>query len=135
MSNPYACSFVMHWFYIYHHITLKWRLRRSCKVMVHGIHAILETHIDYAAFQVDVANAFNTISCKAIFQELWVGKLNVPTFSFCSFFYGFQVFLFFNQHSSSWDFFVIILLWALAKPIHLHELFLWLFVFLLCIIL
>jgi hypothetical protein len=37
------------------------------KVMVHGIWAILNVHLDWEVFQVNIANAFNIVSCKVIF--------------------------------------------------------------------
>ncbi len=39
--------------------------------MVHGIITILDAHLDWVVFQVDIANAFNTILHKAIFHKLW----------------------------------------------------------------
>jgi hypothetical protein len=35
--------------------------------MVHGIKTTLDAHLDWVVLDVDIANAFNTISCKAIF--------------------------------------------------------------------
>jgi hypothetical protein len=38
--------------------------------MVYGIWATLDAHTNWVVLQVDIANAFNVISCKAIFQKL-----------------------------------------------------------------
>jgi len=37
--------------------------------VVHGIHAALEVHLDWAVLLVNIANIFNTILCKAIFHK------------------------------------------------------------------
>ncbi len=39
----------------------------SCEVMVHGIQAILNIHLDWVVLQVDVVNAFHSILRKAVF--------------------------------------------------------------------
>jgi hypothetical protein len=45
-------------------------VKRGCEAMVYGIWAILDAHHNWVVFQVNIMNAFNTISCKTIFQEL-----------------------------------------------------------------
>jgi hypothetical protein len=40
------------------------------EVMVHGNRATLDVHLRWVVLQVDVENAFNSVSCKAIFQKL-----------------------------------------------------------------
>jgi hypothetical protein len=57
--------------FIYHHISSGWWLEEA---MVYGIWATLDAHTNWVVLQVDIANAFNVISCKAIFQKLWVTK-------------------------------------------------------------
>ncbi len=42
-------------------------VRGGYKVVVHNIRTILDIHLDWVVFKVDVMNAFNTILCKAIF--------------------------------------------------------------------
>jgi hypothetical protein len=37
--------------------------------MIHGIQSILDVHPDWVVLQMDAKNAFNTISCKAIFLK------------------------------------------------------------------
>jgi hypothetical protein len=46
-----------------HHISLVWPL-------VHGIRANLDAHPNWVVLEVDIVNAFNAISRKAIFQKL-----------------------------------------------------------------
>ncbi len=69
--------------------------------MVHGIKPILDAHLDWVVFQVNIANVFNIVSCQAIFQELWVlgGQLS-QLFPFVRSFYGLQVLLYLSHHSS-----------------------------------
>ncbi len=54
-------------------------IRGECKAMVHGIWITLNIHPNWVVLQVDVANAFNFISCEAIFQKLHVagGQLSL----------------------------------------------------------
>jgi hypothetical protein len=42
-------------------------VKGDCEVVVCSIQAVLDVHLNWMLFQVDVANAFNTISWKAIF--------------------------------------------------------------------
>ncbi len=93
-------------------------IRKGCEVMVRGLQAILDAHLDWVVLWVDIASVFNTILCKAIFQEFQVagGQLS-QLFPFIHSFYGFQVVLFFSHHFSHGGFFL--LLWAHAKAIHL----------------
>jgi hypothetical protein len=42
-------------------------VKRGCEAMVHGIWATLNAHSDLAVLEVNIANTFNTILCKAIF--------------------------------------------------------------------
>jgi hypothetical protein len=60
-------------------------VRRGCEVVVHGINATLDAHIDWVVFQVDIANDFNIIL--RIFQEFRAMRgAVVPSFPLCSFF-------------------------------------------------
>jgi len=45
-------------------------VRSGCEAMVYGIWATMDAHSNWVVLQVDIANAFNTISYKAIFQKL-----------------------------------------------------------------
>ncbi len=79
------------------------------EVVLHGIWATLDAHLDWVVLHVDIANAFNTISRKTIFQELRATRgLIVTTFLFVRSFYGLHVPLYFNHHSSSRALFVIL---------------------------
>jgi hypothetical protein len=42
-------------------------VKRGCEVVVDGIQATLDAHLDWVVFQVDIVNIFNTILCKVIF--------------------------------------------------------------------
>lgn len=45
-------------------------VKRGCEAMVYGIRATLDAHPNWVMLQVNIVDGFNTISCKAIFQEL-----------------------------------------------------------------
>ncbi len=76
---------------------------------MHGIWVILDAHPNWVVFEVDVVNIFNTISHKSIFKELQAqGGQLFQLFSFVHSFYGFQVPLFFNYHSSLGGLFIIL---------------------------
>jgi len=45
-------------------------VKGGCEAMVHGIQVALDVHFNYVVLQMDVVNAFNIISHKAIFEEL-----------------------------------------------------------------
>ncbi len=76
--------------------------------MVHGIQFTLDVHLDCVVLQVDVANDFNNILCKVIFQRLQTirGQL-FHLFPFVNSFYAFQFPLFFSHHSLLEDLFII----------------------------
>jgi hypothetical protein len=42
----------------------------KCKIVVHGVKAMLDLHSEWVVLQVDVQNTFNSVSQIAIFQEL-----------------------------------------------------------------
>jgi hypothetical protein len=42
----------------------------ECETMVHGVEMMLNLHPDWVVLQVDVRNAFNSMSRSAIFQEI-----------------------------------------------------------------
>ncbi len=42
--------------------------------MVHKIQASLDVHLDLVVLQVDIANAFNIVSHRVIFQKLYVAN-------------------------------------------------------------
>jgi hypothetical protein len=57
--------------------------------MVFGIWATLDAHPDRMVFQVNIMSIFNTISCKAIFQEFrTMGDQSSQLFPFVRSFYG-----------------------------------------------
>jgi hypothetical protein len=45
--------------------------RGECEMVVHGVCAMLDLHLDWVLLHVHVYNAFNYISHTTIFQELW----------------------------------------------------------------
>ncbi|KAL2613014.1 hypothetical protein R1flu_024706 [Riccia fluitans] len=45
-------------------------MRGGCKAIIHGLRATLDLHPDWVVLQVDIQNAFNTISREALFCEL-----------------------------------------------------------------
>jgi len=49
-------------------------VRGICEVVVHSIQAILNVHLDWVVLQVDMVNAFNSISHNDIFQKLRVAR-------------------------------------------------------------
>jgi hypothetical protein len=42
----------------------------ECKIVVHGVQAMLNLHPNWVVLQVDVCNIFNSMSQSTIFQEL-----------------------------------------------------------------
>lgn len=42
----------------------------GCESVVHGLRVILDIHPDWAVIQVDVANAFNFVSWRVMFEEV-----------------------------------------------------------------
>jgi hypothetical protein len=79
----------------------------------------LNVHPDWVVLQVDVANAFSSISCEAIFQELHVvgGQLFL-FFHFFHYFYAHQLPSFFGHHSFKGKLFVILSSMDDALPSH-----------------
>jgi hypothetical protein len=76
--------------------------------MVYGIQIVLNIHPDWVVLQMDVENAFNTISKKVIFEKLCVvGGQLFQLFLFVQSFYAQWVPLFFNHHSHMGDLLVI----------------------------
>ncbi|KAL2649469.1 hypothetical protein R1flu_017597 [Riccia fluitans] len=75
-------------------------MREGCETIIHGLRAILDLHPDWVALQVDIQNAFNTISQEALFHELRVatGSLD-QLFPFVCFFYACPSPLYFSHCS------------------------------------
>ncbi|KAL2610010.1 hypothetical protein R1flu_028583 [Riccia fluitans] len=46
--------------------------RGGCEIIIHGLWATLDLHSDWIVLQVDIKNAFNTVSREALFRELRV---------------------------------------------------------------
>jgi hypothetical protein len=46
----------------------------GCKVVVHGIQAVLDVHPNWVVLQVNVMNIFNTILHETIFQKLQMAR-------------------------------------------------------------
>ncbi|KAL2612792.1 hypothetical protein R1flu_024484 [Riccia fluitans] len=44
--------------------------RGGCETIIHGLRATLDLHPDWVVLQVDIQNAFNTISREVLFHEL-----------------------------------------------------------------
>jgi len=42
----------------------------KCEIIVHGVKAMLDLHLEWVVLQLDVQNAFNLIFRITIFQEL-----------------------------------------------------------------
>jgi hypothetical protein len=47
-------------------------VKGECEDVVHGIQTIINIHLDWVVFHVDIMNAFHSISRTTIFQELLV---------------------------------------------------------------
>jgi hypothetical protein len=45
-------------------------VKGGCEGMIHGIQVVFDVHLNCVVLQMDVMNAFNIISHKAIFEEL-----------------------------------------------------------------
>jgi hypothetical protein len=58
----------MFFFHLSSHV-INVAIKGGCKVVVHGIQNVLDVHFNWVMLQLDVANAINTISHKAIFQN------------------------------------------------------------------
>ncbi|KAL2643274.1 hypothetical protein R1flu_010861 [Riccia fluitans] len=63
--------------------------RCGCETIVHGLQVTFDLHPDWLVLQIDIRNAFNTISREAIFRELRSapGTLD-PLFPFVHSFYS-----------------------------------------------
>ncbi|KAL2644887.1 hypothetical protein R1flu_012474 [Riccia fluitans] len=72
----------------------------GCKTIIHGLHATLDLHPDWIVLQVDIQNAFNTISWEALFCELRaaIGSLD-QLFLFVGSFYACHLSLYFSHCS------------------------------------
>ncbi len=64
--NPFTTHFPPHQFRV--------ATKRNYETIIHGIMCILYLHPNLVFFQLDVANAFNSVSRRVIFQELHVVK-------------------------------------------------------------
>ncbi|KAL2649352.1 hypothetical protein R1flu_017480 [Riccia fluitans] len=62
--------------------------RGGCETIIHGLRATLDVHPDCVILQVDIRNAFNTVSWEALFRELRVvmGSLDQLFPFMCSFY-------------------------------------------------
>ncbi|KAL2634242.1 hypothetical protein R1flu_005721 [Riccia fluitans] len=75
-------------------------MRGGCETIIHGLHATLDLHPDWVVLQVDIRNAFNTVSWEALFHELRVatGSLD-QLFPFVRSFYARRSPLYFSHCS------------------------------------
>ncbi len=77
--------------------------------MALGIQATMDAHLDWVVFQVDIANAFKTISCKAISQKFrTMGNQLSELFPFVCSFYGLKFFFYIIHHSFLGALYIII---------------------------
>ncbi len=44
-------------------------IKGGCETIIHGVQVFLDVHLDWVVLKMDVTNAFNTISWRAIFQK------------------------------------------------------------------
>ncbi|KAL2630334.1 hypothetical protein R1flu_015020 [Riccia fluitans] len=76
----------------------------GCETIVHGLRATLDLHPDWVVLQLDIRNAFNTVSREAIFRELGsaLGTLD-PLFPFVRSFYSQSSPLYFSMGTRTGD--------------------------------
>ncbi|KAL2608123.1 hypothetical protein R1flu_026696 [Riccia fluitans] len=72
--------------------------RGGCETIIHGLRATLDLHPDWVVLQVDIQNAFNTVSREALFLELCtaIGSL-YQLFPFVRSFYAHHLPLYFSH--------------------------------------
>ncbi|KAL2642349.1 hypothetical protein R1flu_009936 [Riccia fluitans] len=74
--------------------------RGGCETIIHGLCATLDLHPDWVVLQVDIQNAFNTISLEALFRELRAAKGSLDQlFPFVHSFYARRSPLYFSHCS------------------------------------
>jgi hypothetical protein len=76
----------------------------GCEIEIHDIRCILDLHLVWVVFQLDVANAINSVSRKVIFQKLRViGGDIIQFIHFVHAFYAFESPLFYNHCNREGD--------------------------------
>ncbi len=81
----------------------------GCEVVIHGIKCTLNLHPDWV-LQLDVANTFNLVSRRVIFQDFCAtSKDIIQLIPFVYAFYAFDSPLFYNHHNRESD--VTIIAW------------------------
>ncbi|KAL2608814.1 hypothetical protein R1flu_027387 [Riccia fluitans] len=75
-------------------------MRGGCETIIHGLRTTLDLHPDWVVLQVDIQNAFNTVSREALFCDLHAatGSLD-QLFLFVRSFYGHRSPLYFSHCS------------------------------------
>ncbi len=108
MSRHCVFNFVTHYLHTYRHISSVWLLR-ACMRLWFMVFRPLDIHLDWVGLQVDIVNAFNSISCKAIFQEFQATWNQLSQlFPFVCVFYALESPLFFSHHSLLRDLFILL---------------------------
>jgi hypothetical protein len=84
----------------------------GCEVVIHGIKWTLDLHLDWVVLQLDVANTFNSMLRRVIFQKLHATSGDIiQLIPFVCAFYAFESPMFYNHYYCESD--VIIIPWKM----------------------
>jgi hypothetical protein len=102
--------------HIFPHTNLELQLR----VVIHNIRCIFELHPNWVVLQLDVTNAFNSMSRRVIFQELHVvGGDIIQLIPFVCAFYAFVSPLLYNHRNREGDVTIILFAMGIRQSDHL----------------
>jgi hypothetical protein len=80
----------------------------GCEVVIHGIRCTITLHPNWVVFQLHVANTFNLVLKRVIFQKLCaVGGNLIQFIPFVHAFYAFESPLFYNHHNCEGNIIII----------------------------
>jgi hypothetical protein len=75
-----------------------------CEAVIHGIRCTLDLHPNWIVLQLDMANTFNSMSRRVIFQELCAASKDIiQLIPFVHAFYAFKSILFYNHYNHEGD--------------------------------
>jgi hypothetical protein len=104
-TNPVLCL-QFHETFVTHFSTHQFRVatKGGCEIVIHGIMCTLNFHLDWVVLQLDVANTFNSMSRRVIFQKLRAtcGDI-IQLIHFVHAFYAFKSPLFYSHHNRESD--------------------------------
>jgi hypothetical protein len=100
----HALCFQFHEAFVTHFSPHQFRVatKGGCEAIIHNIKCTLDLHLDWVVLQLDIANAFNSVLKKVIFQKLYVTCGDtIQLIPFVCALYTFESPLFYNHHENN----------------------------------